>query len=87
MNNELMQLMTIAIVIAPITSAIMQGVKQASFINGKFTVLVAIIVAILLSVLWALTFSHQTELPLYALSGVLSGLSSSKLYDLVKTED
>lgn len=84
MMNELTTLVTVATVIAPITTALMQAIKP--FINSKYTPLLAILLSIVLSVLWALVFGHINLAPIYAFSGILSGLASTGLYSLAKSD-
>ncbi|KRM54636.1 holin [Lacticaseibacillus sharpeae] len=87
MQNELMQLIIIAVVIAPITTAVVQGIKQAAGISDKICILVAILVGIILAGLWALTFGHVDQIGPYLMAGLLSGLSASGLYDITKKGD
>lgn len=87
MQNELLQLTTIAVVIAPITAAIVQGIKTTGGISDKLNIVVALLVGIVLSGLWALTFNHIDQMSPYLMAGGLSGLSACGLYDLIPTKD
>lgn len=82
--NELTTLVTVATIIAPITTALMQAIK--AFVSSKYTPIVAILLSIVLSVLWALVFGHINVAPIYAFSGLLSGLASCGLYSLAKPD-
>ncbi|MFD1440794.1 holin [Lacticaseibacillus hegangensis] len=84
MENELLQLTTIAIVLAPITAALVQGIKSATGLDAKKNTLVSLLIGIVLAGLWALTFGHVDQIGPYLMAGLLSGLSASGLYDLAK---
>lgn len=84
MENELLQLTTIAIVLAPITAALVQGIKSATGLDAKKNTLVSLLIGIVLAGLWALTFGHTDQIGPYLMAGLLSGLSASGLYDLTK---
>lgn len=84
MENELLQLTTIAIVLAPITAALVQGIKSATGLDAKKNTLVSLLIGIVLAGLWALTFGHVDQIGPYLMAGLLSGLSASGLYDLTK---
>lgn len=84
MENELLQLTVIATIIAPITAALVQGIKTASGISNKLNIVVSLLVGIVLAGLWALTFGHTDQIGPYLMAGLLSGLSASGLYDLTK---
>lgn len=83
MENELLQLTTIAVILAPFTGAIMQGIKKSG-ITGKWVIGISVLVGIVLAGLWALTFGHTDQIGPYLMAGLLSGLSASGLYDLAK---
>ena len=85
MENELLQLTTIAVVLAPITAAIVQGIKKSG-ITGNLVIGISVLVGIVLAGLWALTFGHVDQIGPYLMAGLLSGLSASGLYDLAKKE-
>ncbi|WP_179395065.1 holin [Lacticaseibacillus absianus] len=84
MENELLQLTVIAAIIAPITAALVQGIKTASGISDKLNIVVSLLVGIALAGLWSLTFGHIDQIGPYLMAGMLSGLSASGLYDLTK---
>ena len=87
MQNELLQLTTIAVVIAPITATIVQGIKTTGGISDKLNIVVALLVGIVLAGLWALTFDHVGQMSAYLMAGGLSGLSACGLYDLVPKKE
>lgn len=84
MENELLQLTVIAVVLAPITAAIVQAIKSATGLDAKKNTLVSLLIGIVLAGLWALTFGHVDQIGPYLMAGLLSGLSASGLYDLAK---
>lgn len=86
MENELLQLTTIAVVLAPITAALVQAIKAATGLDAKKNTLVSLLIGIVLAGLWALTFGHVDQIGPYLMAGLLSGLSASGLYDLAKKE-
>lgn len=84
MENELLQLTVIAVVLAPITAALVQAIKTATGLDAKKNTLVSLLIGIVLAGLWALTFGHVDQIGPYLMAGLLSGLSASGLYDLTK---
>ncbi|WP_270235246.1 holin [Lacticaseibacillus suilingensis] len=84
MENELLQLTVIAVVLAPITAALVQAIKSATGLDAKKNTLVSLLIGIVLAGLWALTFGHVDQIGPYLMAGLLSGLSASGLYDLTK---
>lgn len=84
MENELLQLTVIAVVLAPITAAIVQGIKSATGLDAKKNTLVSLLIGIVLAGSWALIFGHIDQIGPYLMAGLLSGLSASGLYDLTK---
>ena len=86
MENELLQLTVIAVVLAPITAAIVQAIKTATGLDAKKNTLVSLLIGVVLAGLWALTFGHTDQIGPYLMAGLLSGLSASGLYDLAKKE-
>lgn len=84
MENELLQLTVIAVVLAPITAALVQAIKSATGLDAKKNTLVSLLIGIVLAGLWALTFGHTDQIGPYLMAGLLSGLSASGLYDLTK---
>lgn len=84
MENELLQLTVIAVVLAPITAALVQAIKVAMGLDAKKNTLVSLLIGIVLAGLWALTFDHVDQIGPYLMAGLLSGLSASGLYDLTK---
>lgn len=87
MQNELIQLLAVAVVIAPMTTGFTEIYKRYTPAEGKLLPVLAIGTAIVLSIIWALAFGHTDLIGQYALSGVLSGLSAVGVYNLVKPTD
>lgn len=84
MQNELIQLLAVAVVIAPITAGFTEIYKRYTPAEGKLLPILAIGTAVVLSIIWAVAFGHTSLIGQYALSGVLSGLSAVGVYNLVK---
>ena len=84
MENELLQLTVIAVVLSPITAALVQATKTATGLNAKLNTVASLIIGVALAGLWSLTFGHIDQIGPYLMAGLLSGLSASGLYDLTK---
>ena len=72
----------LAVVLAPITTGIIQVVKQTLNIDNKYLPIISLLVGILIAVLLALGTGQ--DLVQYILVGVIGGLSSAGLYDQKK---
>lgn len=83
MQNELLTLLGIAAVIAPVTTGFTEIYKRWTPANGKLLPILSIITGMVLAAIWALVFKHA-DVGVYALAGVLSGLSAIGVYSLVK---
>ena len=78
MNNAVL----VAVILAPLTTGIIQVVKQTFDINKRYLPAVSLLVGILIAVLLALGTGQ--DLVQYILVGVIGGLSASGLYDQKK---
>lgn len=83
MSNELLELVAIAVVLAPITTGFTELYKRYTPANGKLLPILSIVTGIVLAGLWAVVFNHS-NVSEYCLAGVLSGLSASGVYQLIK---
>jgi len=72
----------LAVVLAPITTGIIQVVKQTLNIDNKYLPIISLLVGILVAVLIALGTGQ--DIVQYILVGVIGGLSASGLYDQKK---
>lgn len=87
MQNELLQVLAIAAVIAPITTGFTEIFKRYTPAEGKLLPVLSIGTGILLACIWAVAFGHLTLLGAYALAGLLSGLASVGVYQIVKPNE
>ena len=78
MNNAVL----VAIILAPITTGIIEVVKQTTSVDNKYLPLISLVVGILVAVLIALGTGQ--DIVQYVLVGVIGGLSSAGLYDQKK---
>lgn len=86
MNDELQQLLTIALALATITSGLTSAFKTFLPENSKFRALLPLVIGVLLGIAWSYTF-NAGNLPIYGFAGLLSGLSAGGFYNLVKTDN
>lgn len=87
MQNELLQVLAIAVVIAPITTGFTEIFKRYTPAEGKLLPVLSIATGILLACVWAMAFGHLPLIGAYALAGLLSGLSSIGVYQIVKPSE
>ncbi|MCP9304412.1 holin [Lacticaseibacillus paracasei] len=87
MQNELLQVLAIAAVIAPITTGFTEIFKRYTPAEGKLLPVLSIGTGILLACIWAVAFGHLALLGAYALAGLLSGLASVGVYQIVKPNE
>lgn len=85
MSNELLELVSIAVVLAPVTTGFTELYKRYTPANGKLLPILSIATGVVLAVVWATVFSHP-NIGEYGLAGVLSGLSAVGVYQLIKKE-
>lgn len=72
----------VAVILAPITTGIIQVVKQTLNIDNRYLPLISLLVGILVAVLIA--YGTGQDIVQYILVGVIGGLSASGLYDQKK---
>lgn len=78
MNNAVL----VAVILAPITTGIIEVVKQTTGVSDKYLPLLSLVAGILVAVLIALGTGQ--DIVQYILVGVIGGLSASGLYDQSK---
>jgi uncharacterized membrane protein (DUF441 family) len=78
MNNAVL----VAVVLAPITTGIIQVVKHTFNINERYLPAVSLLVGIFIAILIA--FGTGQDYFQYTLVGIIGGLSASGLYDQKK---
>ena len=80
MVEELMNdAVLVAIVLAPLTTGIIEVVKQTLNVDKRYLPILSVVVAVLIAV--ALAIGTGQEIVQYVLVGVVGGLSASGLYD------
>ena len=82
--TETHQLLTIAVALAPIASGLTALAKRYTPAEGKVLPAISVLAGVLLGVIWSGVFGHIDELPVYALAGMISGLSAGGFYNLVE---
>ena len=81
MNNAVM----VAVILAPITTGIIEVVKQTLNINNQYLPILSLLVGIAIAVLIALGTGQ--DVAQFVLVGIVGGLSASGLYDQVKIKE
>lgn len=81
MNNAVL----VAIILAPITTGIIEVVKQTLNIDNQYLPILSLLVGIAIAVLIALGTGQ--DIVQYILVGIVGGLSASGLYDQVKIKE
>lgn len=81
MNNAVL----VAIILAPITTGIIEVVKQTLNINNQYLPILSLLVGIAIAVLIALGTGQ--DVAQFVLVGIVGGLSASGLYDQVKIKE
>ncbi len=81
MNNAVL----VAIILAPITTGIIEVVKQTLNINNQYLPILSLLVGIAIAILIALGTGQ--DVAQFVLVGIVGGLSASGLYDQVKIKE
>ena len=81
MNNAVL----VAVILAPITTGIIEVVKQTLNINNQYLPILSLLVGIAIAVLIALGTGQ--DVAQFVLVGIVGGLSASGLYDQVKIKE
>ena len=74
-----------AVILAPITTGIIEVVKQTLNINNRYLPILSLLVGIFVAV--AIALGTGQDLVQYVLVGIVGGLSSAGLYDQAKIID
>jgi len=82
--NETYQVLTIALALAPFVSGITALFKHYTTAEGKLLPVITVVAGLVFGIVWAMVFGHVAELPVYALAGLISGLSAGGFYNLVE---
>ena len=86
MIEELMtNAVLVAIILAPITTGIIEVVKQTLNINNQYLPILSLLVGIAIAILIALGTGQ--DVAQFVLVGIVGGLSASGLYDQVKIKE
>ena len=72
----------VAVILAPITTGIIEVVKQTLNIDNRYLPILSLLVGILVAV--AIALGTGQDLAQYILVGIVGGLSSAGLYDQTK---
>ena len=75
----------VAVILAPITTGIIEVVKQTLNINNRYLPILSLLVGILVAV--AIALGTGQDLVQYVLVGIVGGLSASGLYDQRKIKE
>ena len=75
----------VAVILAPITTGIIEVVKQTLNIDNRYLPILSLLVGILVAV--AIALGTGQDLVQYVLVGIVGGLSSAGLYDQTKIID
>ena len=71
-----------AVVLAPITTGVIQVIKQTFTIDHKYLPVISLLVGVVIAALIAVLFDQ--DLSQFLLVGIIGGLSSAGLYDQKK---
>lgn len=85
MNDQMLKLLATATALAPIVAAIVEVMKRYTGAEGKMLPILGIFAGIAIGGLWGLSFA-QTELVAYLWSGLIAGLASVGVFELVKKD-
>lgn len=75
----------VAVILAPITTGIIEVVKQTLNINNRYLPILSLLVGIFVAV--AIALGTGQDVAQYVLVGIVGGLSASGLYDQVKIKE
>jgi len=75
----------VAVILAPITTGIIEAVKQTANIDKQYLPILSLLVGILVAVLIAL--GTDQDLVQFVLVGIIGGLGASGLYDQTQIKE
>lgn len=75
----------VAVILAPITTGIIEVVKQTLNINNRYLPILSLLVGIFVAV--AIALGTGQDVAQYVLVGIVGGLSASGLYDQVNIKE
>jgi hypothetical protein len=75
----------VAVILAPITTGIIEVVKQTLNINNRYLPILSLLVGILVAV--AIALGTGQDVVQFVLVGIVGGLSASGLYDQAKIKE
>ena len=75
----------VAVILAPITTGIIEVVKQTLNIDNRYLPILSLLVGIFVAV--AIALGTGQDVVQYVLVGIVGGLSASGLYDQVKIKE
>lgn len=75
----------VAVILAPITTGIIEVVKQTLNIDARYLPILSLLVGILVAV--AIALGTGQDVAQYVLVGIVGGLSASGLYDQSKIKE
>ena len=75
----------VAVILAPITTGIIEVVKQTLNINNRYLPILSLLVGIFVAV--AIALGTGQDVVQFVLVGIVGGLSASGLYDQVKIKE
>lgn len=81
MNNAVL----VAVILAPLTTGIIEVVKQTLNISNRYLPILSLLVGILIAV--SIAFGTGQDVFQYVLVGIVGGLSASGLYDQTKLKE
>lgn len=81
MNNAVL----VAVILAPITTGIIEVVKQTLNIDNQYLPVMSLLVGILVAV--AIALGTGQDIVQFVLVGIVGGLSASGLYDQAKIKE
>lgn len=75
----------VAVILAPLTTGIIEVVKQTLNINNRYLPILSLLVGIFVAV--AIALGTGQDVVQFVLVGIVGGLSASGLYDQVKIKE
>lgn len=83
MNDQMLKLLAVATVLAPVVSGIVQIMKKYTIAEGKLLPVLGVFCGIVIGGLWGVSFAPN-EVIAYLWSGLIAGLASVGVFELAK---